>query len=306
MVELRNDIFINLKDNTRQTTIEKYYVDEAFEAMGHLFDNKDKFVDYLNSIKNPADAELFVRMSSFYLIAKKYEKSIPAKLIMIISIIERISNKNRDFITMDNWIINQDNKIREYLSKYEEVSMEQFKEVFELLREDYFKIFGSQRNFFAFFKTVSLDDKIKIIKSFKTQRVKIVEGVFAKYFEERLKPFTTIDEFEIAEKRKLKHAQMPECYHWKSCYLGYGQCSDKISCWLHDNPDEVDSYLKKTIRLIYQMRSNFVHNAKLFLLNEKDSIFLADSIDGDTVFIELTVEDFQDIFERTFKKYFHT
>jgi hypothetical protein len=80
----------------KDKTIERW-MDVAFEAFNSIFSSKEDFIKYMNSLKNPRDAELFLRIGGFYLIAKKYQRESYVKLIMIISIIEKIANKEKEF-----------------------------------------------------------------------------------------------------------------------------------------------------------------------------------------------------------------
>lgn len=307
MAKARTDIFPNLPDCDRETAVDRYWIAEAFEAIGHLFENnKDKFIDFLNDIKSTSDAETFIRLCQFYLIAKKQETSPSTKLIMLISIIEKLSNRDNKFMPFEHWITRKEQieEVVKYLGESGPVGVKEFKKVVERLKEKYYIVFGSQRNVFSFFQNIPLKDKILIIKSFKTVRAKVIEGFVGIYNKEVLEKFTTIDEFAQAHDYTLEEEFTPQCYNWKCCYLDYGQCLEDYGCWLKENEKEVNEYLKKTINLIYQMRSDFVHNATMRVLNEEGVLFLCDYINENFVSIELTIESFQDIFERTFKDYF--
>ena len=82
---LRKDLFRRMTDFWgKKEDIINAWVNEAYEALDSLFPTKEKFIDFINSITNRREAELFIKLSLFYLVAKKYEKSIFTKLIMMI------------------------------------------------------------------------------------------------------------------------------------------------------------------------------------------------------------------------------
>jgi len=71
ITKLRKDFFPTIKEfpENRENTINTW-ISEAFEAVNSLFPSKEKFIEYVNSFRNPRDAELFIRLCQFYLIAK--------------------------------------------------------------------------------------------------------------------------------------------------------------------------------------------------------------------------------------------
>jgi hypothetical protein len=283
------------------------WAEEAFEALNSVFSSKEDFINYLNSLKNPRYAELLIQMGPFYLVANKYQQASYVKLIMILSIIEKLQNREKEFQEFYDWIEDQDVKVNQLLSTLKTIDVDRFKEIIRGLKDDYFQEFGSRRNVFAFLREhLTHEDKIKLIRSIKADRKETVEG-----FSERIlknifgKEVATIKELEEKGFRIEEHF-IPYCYDWKQCYFQYGQCDPKYGCLLNDNVSLLDKTLKKVVDDIYQMRSDFVHDARITPLNEKDALFTLGMSGKKPVLIELTVEDLQCMFERAFKHYFDT
>lgn len=175
-------------------------------------------------------------------------------------------------------------------------------DIIKTLREDYFRIFGSGRNVKEFFQNhVSENNKIKLIKSFRANRTKIISN---------LPIFSLIpNKIEEAGKKfhvKIEEGMMPYCYDWQQCFVGYGDCSPEISCALTNNEALIEKMLRKVVDDIYQMRNDFVHTARITPLNEKDALGTWANIGADRkpVSIELTAQDLETIFESGLKHYF--
>lgn len=310
LIKLRNDLFPQMIEffESKEKTIERW-ADEAFEAFSSKFSSKEEFIKYMNSLKNPRDAELFIRIGHFYLVAKKYQQASYVKFIMIISIIEKIANKEKEFQEFYDWIEGQDAKINELLPKLKAIDVNVFKDIIRKLKENYFQEFGSRRNVLAFFRIhLTQEDKIKLIRSVEVDRRGTVER-----YSERIPAIlrhvggkaTTIEELKEKGFNVKKHF-VPYCYNWKQCYFEYGQCVPSLGCLLKDDESLLDKTLKKVVDDLYQMRSDFVHDATITPLNEKDAIFTLGTSRKKPVLIKLTVEDLERMFEKALKHYFDT
>lgn len=304
MIKLRNDLFphmIEFEPKAKEKTIEGW-ADKAFEAFSSLFSSKEDFIKYVNSLKNPRDAELFLQTGNFYLVAKKYQHESYVKLIMIISIIEKIANKEKEFQEFYEWIESQDAKINEFLSESKTMDANVFKEIIIKLRDNYFQEFGSRRNVLAFFKKhFTKEDKIKLIRSIEADRKETVERILvAQYMGVRA---ATIEE--LKEKGfNVEKNFVPSCYDWMKCWFEYGQCYPNLGCLLKDDESLLDKTLKKVVDDLYQMRSDFVHDATITPLNDKDKIFNLSMSGKKPILILLTAEDLERMFEKALKHYF--
>lgn len=308
LVQLRNDMFPKMGSyfGSKESTIQQW-VDEAFDALSSLFSSKDEFVEYLNSLRNHKDAELLVRASQFYLISKKYQSESYFKLIMIISVIERLINRENRFQDFHAWVQKQDTKIQNLLLPADKVDLQKFKEIMDALSEEYFQVFGSGRNVLKFFQDYFvLADKIELAKSMKANLTDVVPA-----YSERMggikyivkNPVSNIKELEKYG-FKVSKSMMPYCYDWRKCYATHSGCESQLGCLLNEDENLTKMILKKVVGLMYQMRNDFVHSARVTPLNESKSIFTSGRVGKEPVFIELTANDLEAMFEKALKRYF--
>ena len=274
---------------------------------------KKIFIKYLNSLKDPKDAEIFIRICQYYLVAKKHQPSSFVKLIMIISAIEILQSREKKYQEFYNWIDSKAVifKVRKELSELDRFDTKDFRKIIRELKKDYSELYGSQRNVLDFFeKHLASRDKIKLIKSIRVNFTDATSGLNPKIFGlEEIHQLSTI--LEILEKNnfKVEKRLMPYCYNLKRCYIDYLTCYPDIAeCTLMENIELQNKILRKVIGDIYQMRSDFVHDARITPLNERGSVGNFSVIGGKRkrkqVNIELTAEELEGIFERALKHYF--
>jgi len=295
----------------KEKIIERY-VDEAFDAVNGLFSSKQEFIDYLNSFGNPREAELFIKICRYYLVAKKHQPTSYIKLIMIVSAIERIANREKKYQEFYDWIESrkQDQEIERAVSRIQKIDVKGFKEIIRVLKEEYSKMFGSQRNVFYFFRDHLIpQDKMKMCKSLRTKWTDTLDAapiLVLKYGKDVVIKEDTLEEFSRRNNLKTEKHLMPYCYNWKRCYVQYGKCFPEIGCPLKQDEASLNQALKMVIDDIYQMRSDFVHEARITPLNEKDAIGTLAVIGGSRkpVSVELTTEELESIFEGALKHYF--
>ena len=308
LTDIRNDIFPRMIPflTSRDKTISAY-IDEAFEAVPSLFSSKEKFIEYVNSLDTYQTAELFIKICKFFLIAKKYQPTSYVKLIMVISAIERVIYKDRRYEEFHNWIEGQDAKIEEELQKVEKADKRDFVHIIRILKEEYFKAYSSRRNINDFFQNhVSNENKIRLIRSFRANWTKVIERFCLKMYQPILKPFPkTIEEAGQKLNQKIENGLMPYCYDWHECYVE-GWCGSAFTCALANGRSILEKTLKKVVDDIYQMRNDFVHEARITPLNEKDSVGTLAVIGADRrpISIELTATELETIFENGLKHYF--
>lgn len=307
LTEIRNDIFPNLVPflQSREHTIAAY-INEAFEATS-LFSSKEKFIEYVNSLDDYQTAELFIKICKFYHIAQKYQPTSYVKLIMIISAIERVIYKDRRYQEFYNWIETQDAKIEEELQKVEIAQKQGFLHIMRILKEEYFKAYSSRRNIIDFFQNhISIENKVKLIKSFRANWTKVVSGFCMKTHQPILSPFpNSIEEAGKRLNKNIENGLVPYCYDWRQCWVD-GSCHPEISCALINNDLLLAKVLKKVVNDLYQMRNDFVHLARITPLNERDSVGILAVIGEDRkpVSIKLTAEELETVFEDGLKHYF--
>ncbi|MDP3034616.1 MAG: hypothetical protein Q8M97_05820 [Methanobacteriaceae archaeon] len=115
---------------------------------------------------------------------------------------------------------------------------------------------GNTRLFKDFFKeNLSEDSKLKMISHFKIKEVnntvKSQNFLMYKYGKSKL----------IKNKKK---SFVPSCYRLKQCYVDTGKCYPKHGCYLKSNPHKINDQLDHVLDYLYQKRSNFVHDGRVF------------------------------------------
>jgi hypothetical protein len=187
-----------------------------------------------------------------------------------------------------------------------------FKNVVRKLKENYFELFGSQRSVFDFVeKHLTVEDKAKLCKSIKANWTYALRDFNFQYpfllTKDKLNDATNIIEFSKKYNIKREKSLLPYCYDWKRCFISI-DCIPTYGCPLRENGSLLKKVLKKVVSDIYRarMRSDFIHNAIITPLNERDAIGTLTVIGfkRKTVSIELRAEDLESIFERALKHYF--
>src|SRR3989304_8873943 len=88
------------------------WVKEAQRGLRSVFGSLKEFIGYLNDLAKPEDAELLVEVGQFYLTSKRYVKLSFIKMVMILSIVERLM-ANSEFMEFYEWLTMKNNPKRE-------------------------------------------------------------------------------------------------------------------------------------------------------------------------------------------------
>lgn len=304
MVDLRDDLFSDMTGlfEPREKTLQTW-LDEAFEALKSQYPSVEDFITYINSFSDPKDSELLIEIGMFYLVSKKFLKESYFKLIIMISAIEKMVNKDRKFQEFYQWIHTQEARIKELLPKIGNFDVKDFMKIMEMLENEYFDSFGSRRNVLQFFGNhLDQGDKIKLIRS---MRANWTDTVWK--FNEKMRPDIrgVLDIKQLEEKFgfSIEKHLMPYCYDWRKCYVDYGDCFPEFGCSLRDETGLLNQFLKKVVDDIYQIRNDLIHDARITPLSEENTILLA-RIGEKPVSVELTADELEKIFERGLKHYF--
>ena len=225
---------------------------------------------------------------------------------MIISIIERLARRERKYIPFQDWVFGQDEKYN-VIYQIMKKRCKSIQENNRISEKDYYAVFGLQQNVVDFFKKyVTIEDKIKIIKSFRVKKTKVVKQYSIYVIRDH--PMSSVNNIEELKEKygfPVYEAFMPLCYNWKYCWIEYySECCPQISCNFKEDKQLQEEVLNKVVKLIYRMRSNFIHNAEIPPISEKGLVSTPGIINNKLFFVELTSEELQEIFERAFKKYF--
>jgi len=305
--KIRNDIYPRLVDTplwTREGHID-VLINECYKAMEQKLGKKSDFINYLNKIERPEDAELLIDVLSFYNKAKNYAEDTFIKVIMMISCIEKIAVEKHMFF--QDWLLKYEPVVKERVEKILIGTHDlhnDFKKLVSELKDEYNKEYGSSRKVRTFLSThLTEDEKINLIRCFRLKHTSRAHR-FSKRMEPGYKDIETIEDLKKTGRFSVNEALMPSCYSWESCYVDYGQCCPEIYCTLRGNKS-LDETLKEIIDVIYGMRSKFVHNAKMFNLPKKDVFSVLDVYMDKGVSIEMKIEAFEEMFENCLKRFFN-
>ena len=306
-IQIRNDIFPNLGRGfgSRDAHL-KIWIGEAYNGLNAHFTSLMVFIQYVNNINSKENAEQFIRLCQFYNSSKNYVDNSFTKLIMILSIIESIISKGKKYRPFKDWILGQKNLIESRIDYLKEGDVNTFIKIIEEFKTVYHSEYGSTRNVVDFFhKYMTIEDKVSIIKSFRYKNTKVVSQYSEKLYEKI--PHMLVNKFGDFNKTRFRVSEelMPLCYNWRCCYVDYGHCYPNIgSCLLMENEGLMFNTLKRIINIIYTMRSDFVHNAKMPGISEKGIDFTSTVYKGKLLMIELNIADLEELFERGFLAYY--
>jgi hypothetical protein len=344
MSEIRSDIFPNISPNIRKKEIfselfnipkekqaallEEYkrsyrqeklriFTNEAYQGISSQFQSESTLIDYINSLPDPVTAELFINVCKFYSIVKKHQQSSIVKLTMIFSIIERLMLNEKKWQEFPMWISNKPQRqlIQDYINQVGKIDdQEAFIKIIDCLKEKYYNAYGSRRNIVKFFKScVSPANKIKLIGSFKPNLAKVIDGFNPRLYGIFYPIPNTLEEVSIIIKKPVTDSLMPYCFNWQKCSTKHNCGHNSKNCQLSIIPSLLDTTLERVVKVIYQLRNDFVHSARITPLGEyydpdaKNCLSIVSGVFGPEhkpLIIRMFMFEFESIFEQAIKKYF--
>mgnify|MGYP000889783489 CR=1 FL=1 len=117
---------------------------------------------------------------------------------------------------------------------------------------------GKEKNrlFKAFFKeNLAEDTKLRMISHFKSKNV--INTV-------KSQDFLLYKAGKTSLRKTKGKSIVPSCYKLKQCFLDTGKCYPQHGCYLKSNPDKINDQLNFVLDYLYQKRSNFVHDGRIF------------------------------------------
>jgi len=274
------------------------YVLGCLEAFSSIFKNREEIVNYINSLRSAEMAELFCEMGRFYLVSKKHVDIVVLKLTMILTIVEKLQGQGKSFVSPLDFIVQKANFDKSI--NFPIPSLKDLMQAMRDIKEKYLSEYGATRGVVKFFQDHTTDEeKVTLARSMKTQKLRHPEQCSSK-IDDRIVSVAKMEDlgklgFQFDEN------QLPSCYEWKTCYIEYGTCHPEIECRLLRDPDHMARTMKKLIQLIYKWRSKFDHEGKIPPIS--DTTMIAETDDG-IIVNDLSIDKFQAIFERTFKRFF--
>lgn len=243
-VELRDDILVfPVADRTIGHVVGEVYVDRALELFKNEFSTSADVVHYVNSFRNPRDAEDFLSLSYFVSIARRSKTDI-FSLIMLISVAEKLSEDGVDF---KDWIVCEEaRKTLENEGLFPITDFAKWEEARTKLHSEYSEKHGSRRAFLAFLEKHLTDvQKIEVVKGIRSKPVELPK----KQNEEDEKEGVVFDHL------------MPDCFSYESCQAGSKHCLAPENYRLESNPCLLSIEFKRSVNLLYDVRNKFVHAA---------------------------------------------
>jgi hypothetical protein len=356
MSKIREDIFPEIEGYDNTQSFLQRLAEMTFQALDGLFSSKDEVVQYINNFCNAEIAKEFLEITEFYYSAKFYycPNCFPPKridecphckqnfempayivLIMIVSIMERLSRCLDDYVDFFEWT---DKK--EVIDKFQtklDLSGEkkEAQEFISNLREEWRRNYGSVTKITEFFdKFLEKEEKIKFIKSIRyfmkvpelppkhlenvnvrthDKVEKIIQDWEKTIEKEEQLLFKSDEDVKryVANNNSVIWEALPVCFnkeqYW-TCYgkdhyhRGTGYCRYNYHCPLYSDEKVLSECFKKTVKTVYDWRSKFAHNAQIPPITE--TAIHGGVYNGKKTLVELTTTELKPVFERMLKRYF--
>jgi hypothetical protein len=290
-----------ISQGMRQRHIQ-WQIGRAAQVFSSQFPCKDAVISYIKSFKDPEDVETFLQISSFMATAKD-SKPDAIGLIMLISVVERLARpKHKEFPC---WL---DDKEAEELREKISFPIGDFRGLTGTVSaayEAYSDKQGSFRGFHALLdKHMTPDEKILVIKDIRRTRKKS----FIRHYITQPIEQEDIEEYAREKNLGLEEGLMPGCYDWRSCWTEYAHCLAPDHCRLRSNLQALSDEFKAIARLLYTMRSEFVHAASMGCFIPKTENEMTPSllcyVDHGFVHMDLDYTTFETIIINVVKRYF--
>lgn len=302
MVRIRDDIYPNLTDTLlwQRDEVIRNFLDEATSALGRFFGTQDELIKYINGFVRREDAETFLDVCRFFNIAKNYACHPFLEFIMMISVVENLGVPR--YLLFFDWLVTKENKkiVESELNLDKNKSYDSFLALMKKLNEKYLETFGLRRSLLNFFdKNLEDKEKVNLIRSFETKKVKCVYQVLYTVTSR----YGSIEEYAKNTGKTIDERLLPACYDWKNCWIQYGQCHPDVRCVLLADKKALEKHLSRTIDIIYDYRSMFVHKARSPPFSKTISI-VQDVYENKPIIIHLTLEEWGIMMENALKKHF--
>ncbi|MCW4017955.1 MAG: hypothetical protein NWF00_04660 [Candidatus Bathyarchaeota archaeon] len=268
----------------------------------------------------------------------KFERPAFIVLITAVSVMEKLasvdSSSVESWVDFHEWVSRKD-ITAEYAQALKKGKFRDFKALMDSLKARWSAEFGSLIKITGFLKTImSPEEKRALVKSIlymqkvpelPSEKLKNKESsTNHNHNEERGQASTEQTHKAIFKnqedvKRYVKQngsnttwEALPACYeenrYW-NCYAtdcsgrGVGYCRFENDCALLADEKRLDKCFKATVKTIYDWRSKFVHDVQLPPIG-KTTIYDGTSYKKRDVVAELTITEFEPVFERLVKKVF--
>ncbi|WP_287588850.1 hypothetical protein [Candidatus Borrarchaeum sp.] len=307
-MSLRKDIYPNAKQRDLDRILPQL-VTEILRAFQSCFTSEQDLIQFINRLPSREIVELFLDSGRFYAVSKSVITEPFVKLIMIFSMIERLTSAEIPYTEFKNWI-RENEVLRAAVEENPDISdfhLSSLKQLIDSLREKYNEIYGFVRNILSYFtEYIALRHQIMIIASIHVKDTEILR----RYPDQvtGVQPYSvTISDFATEHNLETSKGYMPVCYDWRQCCVDVNTCCwrSKKTCRLWIDDEERIKRLKTTIKLLYDFRSVFVHRAELPPFSEHPTFGMyKHNKKWRDCLILLKSSEFEAIFEESFVEYF--
>lgn len=245
---------------------------EGFEKIFDFFEflDEQKIYDIINKSSIDNIKNLYAAINFYYYFNLVVDKrASPLKALLMLFVIEG-ATFGRNYLDFYGWL---NNKLNLLINKNEI----ELKQSMDILYEEYKTDYGSSRNFRQLFqKYLELGEKLDLLRS-----------------------------YSFEDNGKINH--LCSNAEQQCCVKGKQKNCDYLQCYLLNNSKKTDIYVKKMVDMLYQVRSELAHNAKLchFTYMPKEGYLgmLIHSFNGKQLIIELTYDSFEDIAKKIISRY---
>lgn len=266
---------------------------------------------------------------------KPFEMPAFIVFIMLVSIMERLSLGLKKFTDFYGWV-GKKKIISDYQKMLDSGEIKEYEELAHSLRERWDQEYGSATKVTEFLDNfMNKEEKVEFIKSIRflkqvpdlpPKRVSSIErktpeevkGIFEelKKVHERESQLSFMTDEDVknyvkSSDVKMTRAALPECFdekHYWKCYSrdhsgrGIGYCHYDHYCPLIRDEKMIEEHFRKTVKIIYDWRSKFVHEATLPPIREVAT--LGTIYKKKHMVDTLTTTKLRPVFERMLKRYF--
>jgi len=307
MLKIPDDLYPKANKTIKQKIVNEY-LKFTYETFGKYFKDTNAFDQYIASFATNTDAENFIESGS-YLARLKAQRDLSIRIVQIIAVIEKNIKKNHSDIL--SWISSSTEDIEQVLDSIltgitPSPNRQSLRQELQKLVTTYNEKYGLANNFADFVEQyVSPADQRTLILAFNLECEKAVVNYTSR--NPANPKVANIDELQN-KGFTIGKAHLPKCYDWKMCYANTFRCYPEKGCLITENSETFNTTLNSVAKLIYSMRSEIVHQASDKTIIESvasgESAFSYLLIKGQSVVVEITLDELEGIFIDALKRFF--
>jgi len=282
------------------------YMDFTCRIYSSDFSNVESLKQYLSRFCSTTDAEKFLE-SGAILFRLNEQPDTSIRLVMLIALIEKIVSTK--YINLQSWFNDKNSEVKGIIEFHSnEIKNSNDAEIKDIIKNEiidkFYERYGATKSFVDFIqKYMKEDDQFTLITNFQFIKKDVPTMYTSRYSYQP--QVNTLNELKAAG-ITTSTTHVPLCHNWKMCYSRFLGCEPDEGCLIREEKQKFNETIRKLAKKIYTMRSEIVHNAsnKGILTGSEMASFSYILIDGKSAVISMTIDQIQDIFARTLKRYF--